>query len=27
LGSPPAFVYYWPTFRNALSVPSSKAGG
>jgi hypothetical protein len=22
LGSSPAFVYYWPTFRNALSVPS-----
>jgi hypothetical protein len=27
LGKSPASVFYWPTFRNSLSVPSSKAGG
>jgi hypothetical protein len=26
LGKSPASVFYWPTFRNSLSVPSSKAG-
>ena len=27
LGISPASICSWPTFRNAVSVPSSKAGG